>query len=338
MLESGQNWDLFGYDMRQLGTHWFAAWRGLLWADDSPVRKNLDDVVCLHDEKGSALYQSGALCTQTPFEFEAILLPDELALSKPLRIPLAAESDLVAVLALEVNANSPFSADDTGYGWLIVGRDEAYLHLSLAIVSMSAVMEYVGRQYDLHDSRDREIWVEVNGDMVVVQGFGEYQRDSRYRNRLRRCGIMLVISAAVVLLIAGVAAGAKRAELLHAETLVANTQREAAEASSMRISLAQGNEIIGAANKIVDLYPNPHYEIARLTQLLGDDTHIVQFAMSGREIRLRGRAMDAASVMQKLTNVPAYIEVTAPQAIVKVGSSGLEQFSLNINLGEGVSG
>jgi hypothetical protein len=42
--------------------------------------------------------------------------------------------------------------------------------------------------------------------------------------------------------------------------------------------------------------------------------------------------------MQKLTNEPAYVEVTAPQAIVKVGNSGLEQFSLNINLGDGVSG
>jgi hypothetical protein len=295
--------------------------------------------VCLHGESGSALYQSGEPCTQAPFEFDAILLPDELALARPLRIPLAAESDLAAVLALEVNANSPFSADDTAYGWLIVGRDEAYLQLSLAIVSMSAVMEYVGRQYDNHDSRDHEIWVEVDGAMVVVRGFGEYQRDSRYRNRLRRCGVMLAISAVLVLLIAGVAAGAKRAELLHVEALVANTQREAAEASGMRTSLAQANETIGAANKLVDLYPNPHYEIARLTQLLGDDAHIVQFAMSGREIRLRGRAMDAASVMQKLTNEPAYVEVTAPQAIVKVGNSGLEQFSLNISLvGDGVSG
>ena len=53
---------------------------------------------------------------------------------------------------------------------------------------------------------------------------------------------------------------------------------------------------------------------------------------------LRGRAMDAASIMQKLTDEPAYGEVTAPQAIVKVGNTGLEQFSLNINLDAGTSG
>jgi hypothetical protein len=120
--------------------------------------------------------------------------------------------------------------------------------------------------------------------------------------------------------------------------LADSARRDAAQASRMRTSLALANETIDAANRIVGLYPNPHYEIARLTQLLDDDAHIVQFAMSGREIRLRGRAADAASVMQKLTDEPAYAEVTAPQAIVKVGNTGLEQFSLNINLNEGPPG
>jgi hypothetical protein len=338
MLETGQNWELFGYDMRQLGKHWLAAWRGLLWAEDSPVCKHLDDVVCLHGESGPVLYQAGRESSQAPFESEAILLPDELALTRRLRLPLAVESDLDAALALEVNANSPFSADDTGYGWRVIARDESHLQLVLVIVSMSAVMAYLGRQYDIHDARAREIWGAVDDTMIVVRGFGEHRRESRYRKRLRRCGVMLVVSAVLVLLITGVAAGVKRAELLQVETLAANTRREAADASRMRETLALANETINAANHIVDIHPNPHYEIARLTQLLGDDAHIVQFAMSGREIRLRGRARDAASVMQKLTKEAAYKEVTAPQAIVKVGSSGLEQFSLNINLADGASG
>ncbi len=85
-------------------------------------------------------------------------------------------------------------------------------------------------------------------------------------------------------------------------------------------------------------FPSPHLEIARLTALLEDDVSINQFQMSGRQIRLRGRAVDAASVMQKLTDEADYGEVSAPQAIVKVGNTGLEQFSLNINLRPGESG
>lgn len=338
MLETGQNWELFGYDMRQLGKHWLAAWRGLLWAHDSPVRKRLDEVVRLRDEQGSALYQAGERCADAPCESEAVLLSDELVLSRSLHLPAVVESDLDSVLALEVNANSPFSADDTGHGWQLVDRDESHLHLVLVIVSMSSVMTYLGRQYDIHDPRAREIWAEVEGKMVLVRGFGEGARESRYRGRVQRCGAMVAASAVLLLLIAVVAAGAKRAEFSQMETLAASAQRDAAQASQMRSALARANKTISASNRIVELHPSPHFELARLTRLLEDDVYIVQFAMDGREIRLRGRAADAASVMQLLTDQPYYAEVTAPQAIVKVGNSGMEQFSLNITLADWVSG
>jgi general secretion pathway protein L len=334
MLEPGNNWELFGYDLRQFGKHWLAAWRSLLWVDGSPVRQRLDDVVQLHSEEGIALYQAGQVSAVAPFECEAVLLPDELALTRSLRLPIAVEGDLESVIALEVNANSPFSADDTGYGWLISTRDDSHLQLVLVIVSMSAVMAYLGRQYDIHNARAREVWVGVADAMVVVRGFGESSRENSYRKRLVRSGIILAIAAVLILLIAGVATGTKRAEVLQVETMAAIAKREAAEASRMRDSLSLANETIDAANRIIALYPSPHYEIARLTQLLGDGVYIAQFSMNGKEIRVRGRALDAASVMQKLTDLPDYEEVTAPQAIVKVGNSGLEQFTLNISIRE----
>jgi general secretion pathway protein L len=339
MLETGQNWELFGYDMRDLGKHWLAAWRGLLWADDSPIRIRLDDVVFLHSKSSPpALYQAGAQVAEAPFACEAVLLPEELALSRVLKLPQAVDGSLDAVIALEVNANSPFSADDTRYGWKIVSREESYLHIVLVIVSISAVMAYLAREYDLHEPSAREVWVNTAGSQVVVRGFGEDKREVRYRQRLIRCGALLALTAALVLLVAGVAAGAKRGELLQIEALATAVQREAADASAMRTLLAQANESIVGASRVIALHPSPHFEIARLTQLFDDDVHILQFTMIGRELRLRGRAKDASLVMQKLIDEPAYAEVTAPQAIVKVARSDMEQFSLNINLADGASG
>ena len=338
MLEMGQNWELFGYDMRQLGRHWFAAWHDLLWADDSPVRKRLDGVVQLRSESGDALYQAGAVSAQAPFESEAILLPDELVLIRQLRMPVAVETHLDSALALEASANSPFAADDTGYGWQLVARDGDYLQVALVIVSISTVMAYLARQYDTHDPQAQEIWSKVGGRVVLVRGFGEKIREDKYAKRLLRCGLGIMGCALILVLILAAAAGTKRAELSQVETLAANTQREAAQASRMRSSLARANETITAVNGIIARYPNPHNEIARLTALLEDGASIAQFSMNGREIRLRGRAQDAAAVMQKLTDEPSYSEVLAPTAIVKVGNTGLEQFSLNITLGDGVSG
>lgn len=333
MLDSGQNWELFGYDMRHLGRHWLAAWRDLLWGYDSPVRRHLDEVVTVRSEQEDACYQAGLACAVSPTSgCEAILLPDELALSKTLRLPVSVESELDSVLAIEVRASSPFAASDTGWGWNVVARDEVHLHVALAMVSMSATMAYLGRQYDSHDSRAQEIWTRVDGVMVVVRGFGEQARESRYRQRLLRSGAMLCGAAVLLLVIFAVSAGLKSAELQRLETMAAATTRDATEASRLKTVLAGAHETIAAANDVVARFPNPHLEIARLTHLLGDDASIANFAMSGASIRLRGRAADAASVMEQLTEEPAYSEVRSPQAIVRLGDTGLEQFYLDIRV------
>jgi hypothetical protein len=120
------------------------------------------------------------------------------------------------------------------------------------------------------------------------------------------------------------------------EGMLTATTRKAAEASQLKTLLAVANETIVAANEVVARYPNPHAEIARLTKLLGDDTYVSTFSMAGPDIRLRGRAADAALVMQQLTDEPGYGEVQAPQAFSRV-ADGQEQFSLNIRVGEEVA-
>ncbi len=336
MLEKGQNWELFGYDMRHLGRYWTAAWRDMLWAHDSPVRRRLDETVALRSSAGVTCYQSGAVCSSTPTDSgcAAVLVPDELVLSKQILVPLQAESELDAMLELEVRASSPFTAEDTRWGWSVVARDETNIRVALAIVSAGATMAFLAREYNSHDSRAQEVWAEVAAVMVVLRGFGEGLREQRYRKRLLQSAGLLALIAALFIGMAGVAALYKGFELQSLEDISAATERDAIEASRLRIVLATANETIAAANEVIALYPNPHAELARLTRLLGDETSISSFSMAGSEIRLRGRAGDAALVMQELTDEPGYLQVRAPQAISRV-ADGQEQFYLNIQVGAG---
>ena len=338
MFDTAQSWEIFGYDTRQIGRHWVAAWRDLVWADNSPIRAHLDDVVQLRSGNDTFLYQSGEVCAQAPFECEAILLPDELMLSRRLRLPIAAEGHLDAALAMEVAANSPFASEDTAHGWKLVSRDQSHLSVIVSIVSISTVMTYLGKQYDIHDPFAQEVWVEVDGGMMQINGFGEARRASKYRKRLVRCGLGLGLCLLLILLTVGAATAAKRVELLQLEEISMQMKAAASEASRMRLSLAVANETVTAVNEVVASYPNPHVELARLTNLLDDEVSLTRFSIQGREIRIQGRAVNAASVMQLLTDEPGYSQVSAPQAITKVGNSGLEQFSLDIKLAEGVSG
>jgi hypothetical protein len=339
-VQSNQ-WMLFGIDMRHIGQQWLSAWQTLLFAENSPIRRRFDERVLLMSNGQSLAYQGGspaALLDAAPPSCVARLLPDELFLERHLTLPLAAEAELPSVLAMEVAAGSPFSAEDTVYGWAETGRDESSLTLAIAIASRASVAGWLRdmTEGDASDSgselRATEVWADVAGAMVTVSGFGEAERERKYRQRLLRGALFLGAVLLLLLLSSALFAAQQRASLDRLEQLQGRVQREAESVSAMRSMLVDANDTIRAANAVVVDYPNPHVEIARLTELLGDDAFVAHFAMRGREIRLRGQSSDAAVVMQTLAEAPAYSAVTAPQAITAVGNTGLEQFHLDIEL------
>ena len=100
----------------------------------------------------------------------------------------------------------------------------------------------------------------------------------------------------------------------------------------LRNDLAAANQTINAATDDFAEHRNPHVELARLTRSLDDSAFLTHFSMRRDEVRVRGRATDAAEVMQKLAEHPAYASVSAPQAIAVVGRSQVEQFYLDLTL------
>ena len=340
MAQAGQNWDLFGYDVRQVVKHWRSAWREFLWGYDSPVKARLDEGLRVYGEQGEEYFHAGQRSVQPPanaekkseVECEAIMLPDSLVLSKILSLPLAVESDLDLVMALEVTANSPFPESDTGYGWKLSGRDEENLHIQLAIVSLSSTMSYLGQQYDCHDAQAREVWAQVEGGVIVLSGFGEKKRLQRYNKRLVRVALTVAYSALLLVVIAGTSAGMKYLELQQLKSLSSEVKVQASGAIEMRTAIVAANDTIAAINKLVLQRPSPHIEMVRLSEMLGDDVSLIQFTMQGTGMDIRGIADDAAAIVQQLTDEPAYASVTAPQAITKYFNSGQEQFFLNIEL------
>ena len=335
-MNSDQQWYLFGYDIRQLGRHWLAAWRDLFWGLDSPLRRHLDEVVILEQAGQARAYQSGEPLPagHAPDSgCRGVCLPEDIVLHKRLTLPRGVESDLRTALVIEVAANSPFAADDTAWGWRLAERGEEALAIDLAIAARSAVMAFLGREHDSHDAGAQEVWAAVPGGMAVLRGFGEGRREALYRRRLGRVGMMVAAGLVLLLALAGVYAGGKQLELARVAALAEERSRAAGDVTELREAIADANRQILAARDIVARYPNPHRELARLTRLLGDDAWVAHFAANGEDIRIRGRATDAAAVMQTLSSEPAYAEVTAPQAISRVGNSDQEQFYLDIRMG-----
>lgn len=337
--------------MRRIGQQWLSAWSDLLFATSSPLRQRLDEPVLLVSGDERRVFQGGVESGQGGVESgtdiaaaacRARQLPDELLLARELTVPLAAESELAAVLQMEVAAGSPFADADTSFGWRERSRDEQGVHLVLAIASRAAVTQWLREQPAENSSaqpgvgavpvEDWEVWADCNGSLVTLRGFGEARREQLYRKRLGNAAGLCGAAALGLLLIAGLFAMQQRLLTERLETLQAEVQRKSQLASEHRTALADANDTIRAANALIASYPNPHPELARLTELLSDSVFVAHFSMRGREIRIRGRADDAAVVMQTLAEAPGYATVTAPQAITAVGNTGLEQFHLDIEL------
>jgi general secretion pathway protein L len=338
-LTDNNQWTVLGYDLRSLARHWTGAWRDVLFTPDSPLRRRLDEPVCLHLEDGQrVVYQGGNATSLAPQEntCEALALPESLYLARELHIPLAAETELDTVLAMEVAANSPFAADDTVSGWREIGRDGQGISIALVVAARSGVAQWLGASAgpSRRDTGPRELWARHNGHWVTLQGFGETERDRRYRRRLLRVLLKLSLLLAALFAIAGLVALQQGLALQRIDTLQRQVQARAAAAVDMRESLLRANEYIVAANHLAEDYPNPHVEVARLTELLDDDAYLAHFSMRGRDMRIRGRAQDAAQVMQGLAAQSGYASVTAPQPFTAVGNTGQEQFYLDVEIAE----
>ena len=143
--------EVFGVDVRDYGHLWLAAWRDLLFGDDSPVRGALDSQVRLRQADGSVeTYQAGNQITGSHPSHEALAIPERLVLSRTMTLPAIAEADLEPALQLEIAACSPFAADDTVAGWRVTrGADLTTLTVELVIASRSAVMGFLGEQFNM---------------------------------------------------------------------------------------------------------------------------------------------------------------------------------------------
>ena len=136
----------------------------------------------------------------------------------------------------------------------------------------------------------------------------------------------------VILFSIGLDAAVKKIRLDQLQDEEELIREQASRAMVFRKRLGQANQTVHAVNNLMKQYPSPRLQLAQLTSLLDDDAFLQEFKIQGNKIRLRGRAKDAAKLMQRLTDEKSYSNVSAPQAITRLGNSGMEQFYLDIEI------
>lgn len=330
MSASSHQWMLFGFDLRHVFRDFFAAWKTAFMPQGSRFRNLLDAPVRLYcyDENTEIIVGRPAAI----IESQAHLLPDSMVLTRSINVPRSAGVSATSVVALEVDASSPFSSEDTTYGWRLIKTTPEMDVIIVAIVSKSAVLAFLAAK-SIDNTLTAEIWAQVNNTYVVINGFAEHTRNLRYVYRLKK---MLYLLGACLLCLVGIFSVPvvyKYYEQHNLDIKYRQLQAESRDVIRVRSSLADKNKTIDALNIIRGKMPTPAKSLNEVTQLLADDVWLSRYEQIGEKVSIAGTAVNAAELMQQVSNHPAFKEVRAPAAIRQAGKSGLELFQLNFNVG-----
>lgn len=332
MAFEAANLRLFGLDLGGLGNSLRQGWAGVLrW----PLLAWLTpaEPVEVHRPDGSRRYYAGLVECARPASggagFHALLLPQDLVLSRQLRLPHLTDAEIEAALQLELQADSPFPDAELDWGWRIDSVEEAGLGITLAFAARDHVDAYVAAHRGGLPDRF-EIWADAGGP-VVLRGRGEAPRLARTRARRHRALLWLLL----LLVLAGGLVAAPYWQL-RARTIDAQRQLEQMDNASAGYLAARG-ALVRAENRIAavaawrDGKADMLDTLRRLTALLPDSAWLSRLDIEDRKVRITGSAADAAGLMETLRLDPGIAELRALNPIVR-GRDGRDAFYLEFVL------
>lgn len=332
-------WSLFGLDLERFAGSVVLGVRQLLWGSESgllrrfmPPARLRGDVQRIEERDAAGFglsVDSSEVAGAT-----AVLLPDDVVLTRRIELPVMAEAELAAIAMLEAEANSPFSKEDTSFGWRVLSRDASQLILILAIASRRAIDSHLGAM--LADSRydfgEVEVWASHEGKLIQFSGFGEALRKSEYVATLSRSAAKIALLALAVAALVWWPAGALSIKERQLKDMLKETELRAGTATAARTSLIDMEDRLTAASEFYAdrlLYDRWLDEVATLTP---DSAYLTSMSFDKDRLTISGQAANAAALQTTLASADLLDEVTAPSAFTRDRRTGKERFTLTMQL------
>lgn len=328
-MANTSQWELFGFDLRQLGRFFKRAWFDVFFAYNAPLRKWLDVPVTVYRWDGE---RAPVLSDEPPSTPCAILLPDELVLKRTLVLPRSALVNLAPIIAAEVDASSPFKTAEIALGTSVSHLQDKKICVRLAIASRAGVMELLHGLNAQVAPSDYEIRAEHEGDILVLEGFGEPMRNKLYRKRLGLFAGNVMAGVAALLVLLALPLAYQKDRQKDVEQLLADSRQEARVAMRYRTSLAESNARLSALQERVRSGVKPLEPLLILSSQIDDNAWLGNYEQEKNVITVDGFSANAAELIQKLTASENFTEVKPVSAIRKLGRAEVERFSLELYL------
>lgn len=266
--------------------------------------------------------------------FDAVLLPETLLLRRTLNLPRLQTQELMAALALEVSALSPFAPTDVIWGHEIAPQDGNTLRVAVVLASRKLIDQHIATMHPQLASQIPEVWVpRVSGSgFVLLPGFGEARRQ-RQSTAWRWASALLVVLALALMAAMAVTPTLQRyLRTLQANQSMTSLQQKAGPVLVQRESLVRATDQLTRLAELTGKPVAPLQTLKLITDALPDDTSLLSLQIQGLKVNIAGQTGNAAALMKQLGSTPGMRDVKAPTPATKPLGAPRESFTIEFTL------
>jgi len=284
------------------------------------------DEIVIHQGSESALQESGRC---------ELLLSQDHILIRSLTLPLAAEENLREVLSFEMDKQTPFTADQVYYDFVITERSSASKTLSLQLIvaprelvdDALATLAAAGFQADIVAGHGP-----VNGLKECINLLPDHMRSNRgtlvhWANTALAALAILLITTAIALPLV------QKNQLIRSLETDVQAATAAAQAS---IKLRQEVEkLVEGSGYLVNKKQSEPTIVRLLDEMSGiipDHTWVNRIDIGGGEISLQGQSAAAAGLIALIEASPSFGAVQFRSPVTQVIRTDQERFHLSADI------
>jgi general secretion pathway protein L len=258
--------------------------------------------------------------------------PPAQVLLKHLALPIAARHNLRNVLSFEIDRETPFAHDEIYWSHVVRQKDSArgQVEIDLFLVPRNSIDPFVeaARVAGL-DPFGIEVDIGASATALIPLGAQErspWVRSQRSVARLAAAACILVAVAVAIPFIR------QHSALASADAMIASLTEPAREASGLHQSADQLTRIVASLKKERERNGSAVATLAAATKSLPDETYLTAFSLRAGRLTMSGLSPSAAHLIGLLAETPAFREPAFDAPVVKSESTGLEAFTITVNV------
>ncbi len=275
-----------------------------------------------------------------------VLLARSAVLERTLTLPQLSPTDLEHAVELEVQASTPFSAEQTVYGWQAeADAASGGQRVLLAITSRQQCTAALSRAAQ---SSSTEIWLEPDAAAPTIppapwqplhlRGWGGTARRRAASRTQWRLLALLALALALAAALAVTPTAFLRLKAIQAQKALEVLQREAAPQLAAREALGRDVQALhnaaSAAQGQVLLAP----VLDMLTVAVPDGAWLSNLRLDGERLRINGMADDAAALVQRLAAQPGVADARLASPATRGRNDNKERFAIELLAGSAYYG